>query len=87
MHPADIIILISIGTCIGWTAAIYVNRDFRLMMAYIVGCPAGAAFAGYFALSYFPDYGKVGMIFAGIVCALLVQIISRRLILRFMKKI
>lgn len=87
MHPADMFILLSIGTAIGWGSAIYVNKDFRLMVAYIVGCPMAAGAAGYFTLAAFPEYGKVGMIFAALVGAVIWRLIGRQLIRRFMKKL
>lgn len=87
MHPADMFILLSIGTAIGWGSAIYVNKDFRLMVAYIIGCPMAAAIAGYFTLELFSEYGKVGMIFAALAGAIIWRLVARQLIKRFMKKL
>ncbi|PCI05556.1 MAG: hypothetical protein COB78_02880 [Hyphomicrobiales bacterium] len=87
MHPADMFILLSIGTAIGWGSAIYVNKDFRLMIAYIIGCPMAAGTAGYFTLVLYPEYGKVGMVAGALIGAILLRLIARYIIVRFMKKI
>lgn len=87
MHPADMFILLSIGTAIGWGSAIYVNKDFRLMVAYIIGCPMASGAAGYFTLEGFPEYGKIGMIFAALIAAVVWRLVSYQLIKRFMKKL
>lgn len=87
MHPADMFILLSVGTAIGWGSAIYVNRDFRLMIAYIIGCPIAAAIVGILVLNSLPQYGKVGMVGGALIGAIFLRLIARYLIVRFMKKI
>lgn len=87
MHPADMFILLSIGTAIGWGSAIYVNKDFRLMVAYIIGCPIAAATVGILTLNNLPQYGKVGMVAGAIIGAIILRLIARYVIVRFMKKI
>ncbi|MBL4892748.1 MAG: hypothetical protein JKX91_13175 [Rhizobiaceae bacterium] len=87
MHPADMFILLSIGTAIGWGSAIYVNKDFRLMVAYIIGCPVGAAAIGILTLDNLPQYGKVGMVGGAIIGAIAIRLIARYIIARFVKKI
>lgn len=86
MHPADMFILLSIGTAIGWGSAIYVNKDFRLMIAYIIGCPMAAAIVGVLTLNNLPEYGKVGMVVGALIGAIFLRLIARYVIARYLKR-
>jgi len=45
VHPYDIILIVSIATAVGWTAAIYVKNSPLLVIGYIVSSAAGALLA------------------------------------------
>jgi len=78
MHPVDIILLFSAGTAMGWSAAIYVEDNPRLIAAYVILCPVAAFVSGYLSLAWLPDYGKVGMIFAALFGALCMRLAISR---------
>lgn len=46
MHPYDGILIVSIATAVGWTAAIYVKNSPLLVVGYIVSSAVGALVAG-----------------------------------------
>lgn len=78
MHPYDMLIIISIACCAGFTPAIYVKKDFMLAAGYFVASTAGAFSGSYLALWYLPQYGKPGIIFGGMsVAGLLVTLWHR----------
>lgn len=87
MHPIDMFILLCTGTAIGWGSAIYVDKDMRLMIAYIIGCPIAAALGGILMVTGFPQYGKVGLLGGAILGAILFRFFARYMIVRFLKKI
>lgn len=66
MHPFDVIIVISIACCVGFTPAIYVRRDPILAAGYFVASTAGAFAGGFAAIWYAPSYGKPGLLGLGI---------------------
>lgn len=86
MHPIDMFILLSTGTAIGWSSAIYVNNDFRLMIAYIIGCPIASAIGGILIQDNFPEYGKVGLIGGAILGAILFRFLAQYIFSKYLKK-
>ena len=78
MHPYDILIMISIACCVGFTPAIYVKKDFLLALGYFVASTAGAFSGSYLAFWYFPQSGKPGLIFGGFLVAVLLAAIWHR---------
>ncbi|MDH3743158.1 MAG: hypothetical protein OER56_16330 [Hyphomicrobiales bacterium] len=71
MHPYDILIVISIACCVGFTPAIYVKKDFLLALGYFVASTVGAFSGSYLAFWYFPQSDKPGLIFGGLLVAVL----------------
>ncbi len=71
MHPFDVIIVISIACCVGFIPAIYVKKDPVLATGYFIGSAIGAFAGSYLALSYFPGSDKPGILFGGILSAVL----------------
>lgn len=75
MHPFDIIILISVACCVGFTAAIYVRRDYVLSGGYFVGGTIGA-FAGGFLMQWLaPGFDKPGLLAGGLGGAILLVVL------------
>jgi uncharacterized membrane protein YfcA len=75
MHYFDIIIMISIACCVGFTPAIYVKKDVVLAAGYFVASTAGAFSGSYLALSYFPQTDKPGIILGGLLGAILLVVV------------
>ena len=71
MHPVDIIIVISIACMVGFIPLIYVKHDLFLAIGYLVASTIGAFTGSHIALWYFSQSSKPGIIFGGIVGALL----------------
>lgn len=70
MHPFDIMIIISIACCVGFTPAIYVTKDLVLSIGYFVASTAGAFGGSYLALWYIPESDKFGIVVGGLVSAI-----------------
>ena len=70
MHPFDIIIVLSIGCCVGYPPAIYVKRDPVLAVGYFVCSTAGAFAGSYLALWLAPGSDKPGLLAGGLFGAL-----------------
>ena len=77
MHDFNFIIIISIASSIGWTAAIYVDDDLPLAIGYFVASLTGAFVASYMTLWFFPQYGNAGIIMAALIGAILLVIAAR----------
>ena len=71
MQPLDIIIVISIACCAGFTPAIYVKKDLMLAVGYFVGSTIGAFTGSYLALWSLSQFDKFGIIFGGLFGAVL----------------
>ncbi len=79
MHPVDLMIFICIGNCVGWLAAMYVENALRGLIGHVAIGMIGAFLAGNACQVLLPDFGKTGMIIAGLIGAvLLVQLVSLR---------
>ncbi len=70
MHPFDIMIVISIACCVGYSPAIYVQNDLVLAVGYFVFCTIGAFAGSFIALWYFPQFDKPGIIIGGLIGAI-----------------
>ena len=77
MHQFDLIIIISIACCVGFTPAIYVKKDAVLAIGYFVASTAGALSGSYLALWYFPQADKPGIIIGALLGAILLVVIWR----------
>lgn len=77
MHPYDIMVVISIACCVGFSLAIYEDRDPVLVIGYFAGSTMGAFAGGYLALWGFPEYGKFGIIFGGLLGAVVLVTLWR----------
>ena len=70
MHEFNLIIIISIASSIGWTAAIYVDDDLPLAIGYFVTSVIGAFVASYLTLWLLPQYGNAGVVLASLIGAI-----------------
>ena len=75
MHPFDIIIVISIACCVGFTAAIYVRRDYILSGGYFICSTAGAFAGSYLAQWQAPASGKPGLLLGGLGGSILLAVL------------
>ncbi|PCJ76926.1 MAG: hypothetical protein COA53_01565 [Rhodobacteraceae bacterium] len=80
MHEFNLIIIMSIASSVGWTAAIY-DDDLPLSIGYFVASLVGAFMASYMALWFLPQYGNVGVVLAALIGA-----ISLTAVLRIFRK-
>jgi len=74
MHPYDIMVIISIACCVGYSLAIYEERDPILVLGYFVASTAGAFAGSYFVVWAFPEFHKFGMIGGGLAGAALLAV-------------
>ena len=65
MHPYDIMIVISIACCVGFTAAIYVRKDYVLSAGYFVGATLGAFSGSTLTFWLLPWLDKPGLLLGG----------------------
>jgi len=75
MHPFDMLIVVSIACCVGFTPAIYVKNDLLLCAGYFVGSTVGAFSGSYLALWFFPQFDKPGILFGAFSGAVLLVVI------------
>lgn len=71
MHTFDTIIVISIACCIGFVPAIYVKKDPILAIGYFVASTIGAFAGSHLVLRKFTQFDKPGIVFGGIVAAII----------------
>ena len=75
MDPLTMMVMLSIGNVVGWTAAMYVPRALPGLIGHVVIASIGAFAGGYSALALFPAHAGVSVIptaFAGAVLLLYV---------------
>ncbi len=77
MHPFDVIIVISAGTAVGYTASIYVDDDALLVLGYMVFSVIGAFAASLLALWFFPQFDKFGIVFGALFGAIVPVLVWR----------
>ena len=77
MHDFNLIIIISIASSIGWTAAIYVDDDLPLAIGYFVASVIGAFAASYLTLWFLPQHGNAGIVLAALIGAIFLVIAAR----------
>ena len=74
MHPADVMIVLSIACVMGFTPAIYVKKDLLLATGYFFASTIGSFAGGHIAIWYFPHTDKAGIIFGAIFGALVLVV-------------
>ena len=79
MHPVDLMLFICIGNCVGWLTGMYAQNALRGLIGHVAIGTIGAFLAGNASQILLPDFGKTGMIIAGLMgSVLLVQLLSLR---------
>ena len=77
MDPYSMMIVISIGTVVGWLAAMYVKHALPGLIGHVVVSTVGAFVAGYASLRILPEFGKFGMIVGAFIGAALLLYVVR----------
>ena len=52
MHMVNVAIILSIGNCVAWIAALYVKDAERGLIGHVIVSTVGAFIAGYLALTF-----------------------------------
>lgn len=82
VHPYDGILIVSIATAVGWTAAIYVKNSPLLVIGYIVSSAVGALVAGVTTDYLHEAQSKFPLIFSAflgaVVAVAMVRFVARR---------
>lgn len=77
MHPYDIMVVISIACCVGYSFAIYERKDPILVLGYFVASAAGAFAGGYVALWALPELRTIAIIGGAFVVAIVLTLAWR----------
>ena len=67
MHMVNVAIILSIGNCVAWIAALYVKDAERGLIGHVIVSTIGAFIAGYLALTFASQYGVPGMMIAAFI--------------------
>ena len=67
MHMVNVAIILSIGNCVAWVAALYVKDAERGLIGHVIISTFGSFIAGSVALKFASQYGVLGMMIAAFI--------------------